>query len=342
MPDEPIYRLPPDWQLVPAATPLSEVVDPFQEYLGVAELQQKSAGLILLGGQGGARRPLVYATLDTGIDSNHRDLAGQVLDSQDFSGSLWGPVDRVGHGTWVAGCIAAAANDFGIRGIAYEAKLLCPKVLSDNGSGTDSMISAGLRWAYLKGADVFSLSLGGGRMSESLHGLFREVSQQSGKFIFAAAGNDGGSVNYPAAWDDCCCAVGAVDGQGRLTQFTSRGRELDILAPGVDLLSTVPGNRHAKMTGTSMATPIAAAIGGLVFAEAVQTGRGGELDSILEMIDRLRNTGRQQGDDYPLIDPRKLSREFEPPAPQPPTQPPATGDYVVTYIGGVARKFVAA
>jgi subtilisin len=332
--DEPIYRLPPDWQLSPAVTPLAEVVDPFQEFLGVADLQAKCSGWI-----GGAEsRPLVYAVLDTGVDDKHKDLAGQVLEAADFSGSIWGPADRNGHGTHCAGMIAAAANDFGVRGIAPRAKLLCAKVLGDNGSGTDRSIGRGLDWAFKKGADVFSLSLGGPRMSEGLHSLFREVSQQPGKFIFAAAGNDGGSVNYPAAWDEPA-AVGAVDADGDLTPFTSRGPELDILAPGVSILSTVPGNRHATMTGTSMATPIAAAIGGLLYGYALQMGRGSELASTKQMVEVLRRSSRDPAAQYPLIDPRRLAKAFEA-GPGPVTAPPV--DHVMVYAGGRAWKYVPA
>lgn len=246
---DPVFRLPPDAVLTPSITPLAEVLDPFQEFLGVKSLQDKSAGEITLPA---GTRPLRFAVLDTGVDDQHRDLQGQILDTADFTRSINGPRDVAGHGTWCAGAIAARADDFGIRGIAYKSQLLCGKVLGDNGSGNEAGIAAGMKWAYQKGADVFSLSLGGGQMSESLHKLFAEISQQTGKFIFCAAGNDGGPVNYPAKWSEVI-AVGAIDASGKLTQFTSRGPELDILAPGVEILSTIPGGRHGTMTGTCIA-----------------------------------------------------------------------------------------
>lgn len=345
---EPVFRLPPDVELTLAVTPLAEVHDPFEEYLGIADLQAKSAGEIADGS--GGSRPLRYAVLDTGVDAKHRDLSSQILDTADFTRSIFGSDDRNGHGTWCAGCIAAAADDFGIRGIAHKAKLLCAKVLGDNGSGNESSIAAGLKWAYKNGADVFSLSLGGGGMSEQLHGLFAEVSQQQGKFIFCASGNDSGPVNFPAAWKEVI-AVGAIDARGNLTQFTSRGPELDILAPGVEILSTVPGNRHGTMTGTSMATPIAAAIGGLVYAAAVNAGRGEQFDSCEEMIAALRKHGRCNGADsckYPVIDPRGLAKSFQPMTPpvppatptQPPQAPPGTPARCVVYWGGKQYEFL--
>ncbi len=338
---EPIFRLPPDVQLELAITPLAEVHDPFEEYLGVADLQAKCAGEIADGY--GGKRPLRYAVLDTGVDTKHRDLAGQVIDAADFTRSIFGSDDRNGHGTWCAGCIGAAADDYGIRGIAYKAKLLCGKVLGDNGSGDERSIAAGLKWAYQKGADIFSLSLGGGQMSESLHALFAEVSQQPGKFIFCAAGNDAGPVNYPAKWSEVI-AVGAIDARGKLTDFTSRGPELDILAPGVEILSTVPGNRHATMSGTSMATPIAAAIGGLTYAAAVNSGRGTEFDSAAEMIAALKKTGRG-GNQYPIIDPRELAKATDkvtpvPPAPTPSQPISSVPTRVLVFSGGKQYEFL--
>lgn len=336
--NDPVFRLPPDVEMRLSITPLAEVTDPFHELIGVKSLQDKTAGLI-------GERPLRYAVLDTGVDANHKDLADQILDTADFTRSAWGPDDRNGHGTWCAGAIAARADDFGIRGIAYKAKLLCGKVLGDNGSGNEQSIAAGMKWAYQKGADVFSLSLGGGQMSEGLHKIFTEISQQPGKFIFCAAGNDGGPVNYPAKWSEVI-AVGAIDATGKLTEFTSRGPELDILAPGVEILSTMPGSRHGTMTGTSMACPIAAAIGGLVFAAATNAGRGAEFDSAIEMILALRKSGRCDGGDvckYPVIDPRSLAKFTDPQTPPVPPAPiSGVPTRVLVFAGGKQFEFLGA
>lgn len=323
---EPIFRLPPDWTLEVSSVPLAEVIDPFHDFLGVAELQAKTAGKI-------NGRRLRFAVLDTGCDVKHKDLQGQIKDAKDFTGSIFGPSDRQGHGTWCVGSIVAAANDVGVRGIAYEAEVLVAKVLGDSGAGSDSAIAKGLKWAYEQGADVFSLSLGGPGMSDGLHRLFAEISQQKGKFIFCASGNDSGPVNFPAAFDEVI-AVGAVDKEGKRTRFTSTGPELDILAPGVEILSTIPGDRYGTMTGTSMACPIAAAIGGLAFADAANNSRGDKLDSLDEMLSLLKKTGR--GSDYPLIDPRSLAKQ------QGLQPPPGSGsmDKIVLYFDGVPHTYV--
>lgn len=333
---QPVFRLPPDWKVTPALTPLAEAVDPFQHLLGVSDLQNLNTGVAFKGTP--QQRPVKFAVLDTGCDLNHHDLKSQLIDAADFTGSRFGPDDRNDHGTWCCGAIAAAANDFGVRGIAYDAKLLSAKVLGDNGSGTDTTIAQGLRWAYIKGADVFSLSLGGGRMSDSLHRMFIEVSQQPGKFIFCASGNDGGPVNYPAAWPETI-AVGAVDKNGQLTRFTSRGQQLDILAPGVEILSTISGNKHGTMTGTSMATPIAAAVGGLIWAHATSSGNSEKLDTKSEMVQLLRSRGTCSGEvacKYPVIDPRQLATAFVPDAP--PVSNGGPIDEVTIYVDGVAYR----
>lgn len=291
---DPIYRLPPDWALEASLTPLAELVEPYKELAGVPELQASGDG-----GEGE-----LVAILDTGVDMNHPDLKDNLVDAADFTNSFTGPRDVQGHGSWCCSAICASANDTGIRGIAHRAKYLSAKVLGDNGSGNDQTIAKGLKWAYDRGARVFSLSLGGPSMSEWLHGLFREVSKTPGCFIFCAAGNDGGKVNYPGAWNEVI-SVGAVDGAGQLTQFTSRGPELDVLAPGVQLIGAVPGG-YARMTGTSMATPLAAGVATLIKAAYRRQGTGDLLDSLYEMLHLLMETGKQVGD-YRLLDPRKLS-----------------------------------
>ncbi len=308
---EGVYRLPPDWTLEAASLPLSELVEPYKELAGVPQLQAQTDG----SGE-------IVAILDTGVDAKHVDIAPNLLDAKDFTNSLHGPEDKVGHGSWCTSAIVAAANDAGIRGIAYGAKALHAKVLGDNGSGNDSTIRAGLDWAFKKGAKIFSLSLGGPSMSQWLHDLFREVSRTPGCFVFCAAGNDGGAVNYPAAWPENI-AVGAVDAAGKLTQFSSRGDELDILAPGVQLIGAVPGG-YARMTGTSMATPLAAGIGTLLTSAFKKVNAGDQVDTLYELLHLLVDTGKQSGN-WRIVDPRRLSEVIPlPPAPPTTTLPPVT------------------
>lgn len=328
---EPIYTLPP-FEAEISAVPLSETADWSLDFLGIPDLWAKTRGAV-------NGKPIVVCVLDTGCDANHQDLqGGAIIDSADFTKSMWGPADRNGHGTWCASMIGArAGNDIGVRGVAPECQILVAKVLGDSGAGSDASIFAGLDWAYRKGAQFFSLSLGGPAMSERLHSLFREVTQEKGRFVFCAAGNDGGSVNFPARWDESI-AVGACDKNGDLVKFSSRGSELDIIAPGVDMLAAAPGNRYATMSGTSMATPVACSVGVLAYAKHQQDGGNTDLTNQAEMLDHLRRTAVKKGQ-WGLLNPKQLFAEHKPlppvpsPAPiPPPSTSPVTGFLNVTAV----------
>jgi subtilisin family serine protease len=303
---EPIFRNPPIDKVEPvAASSLAETHDWSLPFLGIPPLWKLSEGE-------GVR----VAVLDTGCDLDHPDLQGAVADAKDFSGSLWGVRDRQGHGTHCAGVIGARANDIGIRGIAPKCELLIGKVLGDDGSGTEDAIRAGLEWAFERGAHIVSMSLGGPRMSERLHDAIKAIVKSAHRFVICAAGNDGraNSVNYPAVWDETI-AVAAVDENGRLTKFSSQGPQVDIAAPGANILSTVPitAGGYARMSGTSMATPIVAAIAALCLAKHLKQGGHTGLESWRDLQAHLRKTARDAGPvgpdtgyGYGIIDPAKL------------------------------------
>ena len=330
---EPIYRLPDDWVCSAITTPLSEIYDWSFEFSGVPKLWAETRG-----------EGLKICVLDTGVDDTHSDLQKNLKESRDFTGSLNGPRDVVGHGCWCCGLLCAeAGNDYGVAGIANKADLYSGKVLGDNGAGTDKTIAKGIEFAVEVGADIVSLSLGGGRMSEWLHAVFREFVSQPRKFIFAASGNDGASVNYPGAWIETI-GVGAVGRDGRLTRFTSRGPQLDILAPGVDMLSTIPVNQGSfgTMTGTSMATPFAAGVGALALAKHLKLGGTTGLETMDDMRAHLKKTGINHGDGYGLIDPAKFLAGLAPPVPeQPPPSVPTPDDgfvFDIPYVGRFAIR----
>ena len=175
------------------------------------------------------------AILDTGIDESHPDLAAAIDDARDFTRSRFGPIDQNGHGTHTSGTIAARQNDVGVIGVAPDCRLLVGKVLGDDGSGSSATVAAGIDWAVDAGADIISMSLGSPQPDDTLMAAVQRASAK-GKFIIAAAGNDGrdNSVNYPARWRDCI-AVAAVDQSGQLATFSSRGPEVDIAAPGENI-----------------------------------------------------------------------------------------------------------
>ncbi|MET0523391.1 MAG: S8 family serine peptidase [Nocardioides sp.] len=204
---------------------------------------------------------VTVAVLDTGVDAEHPDLAGQVGAEENFSNSDT-VQDGFGHGTHVAATIAGTgAGSDGLRkGVAPGATILSGKVLDDGGSGWESDIIAGMEWAVGAGADVVNLSLGGGPTdgTDPLSVALNELSDTSDTLFVVSAGNDGpgaSTVGTPGSADRAL-TVGAVDRDESLADFSSRGPRLgdlaikpDITAPGVDIAA-------ARASGTTMGTPV--------------------------------------------------------------------------------------
>ena len=208
----------------------------------------------------------IVAVVDTGV-ANVPDLAGQVLSGVDFVGSSNGRIDGAGHGTHVAGIVAArAGNRIGLAGLAPAARILPVRVLDSNGQGWSSDIANGIVWATNRGASVINLSLGGDKSSAMKAAIDYAVSK--GRVVVAAAGNAGnGVVSYPAGFGNVI-AVGATDSSDRVTSFSSYGPHVDVSAPGQRILSTVPAG-YARYSGTSMATPYVSAAVALLRSAAV-------------------------------------------------------------------------
>jgi len=220
------------------------------------------------------------AVVDTGIDSNHPDLAGRVIAAKNFSTDR-DTIDHFGHGTHVASIAAGtgAASDGKYEGVAPGALLINAKALNSGGGGTIGGIMQAMEWAADQGAKVINMSLGAGQ-SDGKDALSLEVdaiSQQKGVLFAIAAGNAGTSqkVSTPAA-ADMSLAVGAIDKSSTLAWFSSRGpryRDMalkpDVVAPGVDIMAARAnpgsGDPYISHSGTSMAAPMAAGSAALVW-----------------------------------------------------------------------------
>ncbi|MFD8599667.1 S8 family serine peptidase [Kitasatospora sp. NPDC059646] len=234
-----------------------------------------------LGGQG-----VKVAVLDTGVDDQHPDLAGQVEARRNFTGADPNAPDEdvhdaVGHGTFVASEIAGTGKASGgaERGVADRARLLIGKVLDDSGSGTDSQIIAGMQWAADSGADVVSMSLGSAEPTDCTDPMSvaaQHIAESSKALFVVAAGNLGRyqSVSSPGC-APAVLTVGAVDDKDRTADFSSHGSvtgshtlKPEIAAPGVDVKGAAAGGRgvhaYTTMSGTSMATPLVAGSAALV------------------------------------------------------------------------------
>ncbi|NLG33042.1 MAG: S8 family peptidase [Syntrophomonadaceae bacterium] len=204
----------------------------------------------------------VVAVVDTGIDYTHPDLKANVIGGQSFVPGEPDYMDENGHGTHVAGTIAANGQ---ILGVAPEAKILAVKVLNKDGMGGYLNINLGLAWARKwKGkngekVNVINMSLGGAIGDNALHQELIKV-VEAGITVVCAAGNSGDGnpdtdeISYPAYYPETL-AVGAIDLQTGIANFSNSNDRIDIVAPGVETYSTYPGNRYVKLSGTSMAAP---------------------------------------------------------------------------------------
>jgi len=200
-------------------------------------------------------KDILVAVMDTGVDPDHPDLSGRVMPGYDFINDDSNPCDVHGHGTHVAGIIAACGdNGGGAAGVAWRVRVLPIKVLDDQGYGHYSDVIAGLHYAVDNGAEVINLSLGGGAPSVALQDAVNHA-RSMGAVVVAAAGNEAlDSLNYPAACEGVI-GVGATDEQDRPTAFSNQGEGLDLMAPGISILSGIPGGEYTYMSGTSMAAP---------------------------------------------------------------------------------------
>lgn len=236
---------------------------------------------------------VIVAIIDTGLDTNHEDLQGRFLWGYSwykqgaFTFWFWAPRitrqectqanpapcnDDHGHGTHVAGTIAGQDNSVGVVGVAPDVGLYVFKALASDGSGSYTAISEAIIKATegpdgvagtADDADVISMSLGGPSGNSQLQNAIN-FALSNGVVVVAATGNDGASSpSYPAAYPGVI-KVGATDINDNIASWSNRGET--ILAPGVSILSTLPGSTYDSWSGTSMATPHVSGVAALAIA----------------------------------------------------------------------------
>jgi len=211
----------------------------------------------------------MIAVIDTGVYYTHDDLNdGRVRTDidWDYVNNDNDALDDNGHGTHVAGIIAAETNNgFGTAGVMWQARILPLKVCNSRGSCNSDHIAQAIKYAANQGARVINMSLGGS-CSSVIADAMNYAHFDKGAVVVAAAGNNGSGVNFPAK-HDLAIAVGATDKSDKIASFSSRGDGLDVMAPGVSIMSTVPKNGHDTLSGTSMASPYVAGVAGLLLAQ---------------------------------------------------------------------------
>ncbi|KKU77101.1 MAG: hypothetical protein A2214_01395 [Candidatus Harrisonbacteria bacterium RIFOXYA1_FULL_48_8] len=223
---------------------------------------------------GNVADPVKVGIIDTGISSSHPDLAANVKGGVNTINPRRSWNDDNGHGSHVAGIVAALNNSIGVIGVGPATNLYAIKVLGASGSGYVSDVIEGIQWAVNNQIQVINMSLGSSSDVQSLHDAV-VVAKNAGVVIVAATGNSGASVIFPAAYPEVI-AVSATDQNNAIASWSSRGPEVDLAAPGVSIYSTYKGTGYATISGTSMAAPHVAGSVALVLGTPV-----GEYDANL-------------------------------------------------------------
>jgi thermitase len=210
---------------------------------------------------------VTVAVVDSGICASHPDLSGRLTDGWDFIESDSVPQDDFGHGCSVSGVIAANLNNgIGIAGVAPNAQIMPLRVLNASGVGSYSNVAAAIVYAADNGAQVINLSLGGSNPSSALENAVNYTISK-GVIVVAAAGNNGteGAL-YPAAYPDVI-AVGSVDSDLQHSSFSNYGPQIDVWAPGRNILTTRRDGDYGLVNGTSFAAPYVAGAMGLAISQ---------------------------------------------------------------------------
>ncbi|MGX1162001.1 thermitase [Arthrobacter sp. SLBN-100] len=248
------------------------------------------------------------AIIDSGVAVDHDDISPQVVDRVNLSGTEIRPghpedYDKYGHGTHVAGIVAAIDNNsMGVAGVCPDCDILDVKVLNDNGSGSSSGIANGIDWAVDHGAKVINMSLGQRVSSRTLEAAVNKA-WAAGVVIVAAAGNAGTQAQvYPGAYSKVI-AVAATDNKDVKASFSSYGKWVDVAAPGVNVYSTFPVGGSVLVSqngrspgydiesGTSMASPIVAAVAALTWSTAAGTSNAAVRAKVESTAEKITGTG---------------------------------------------------
>jgi thermitase len=227
-----------------------------------------AAGLGAFPASGGVKVGIV----DTGIDQTHPDLSGKTVNCADSLNGILVEgtcVDDNMHGSHVAGTISARTNNgIGVAGVAPNSSFaICKALRTAAGTGLTSDVANCINWTHTRGSRVISMSLGGGQSTTLRNAVVSawKGGAANGSVLVAAAGNDGNAtVNYPAGYAEVV-SVAATDHNDARASFSNANSDVEIAAPGVSVLSTIPGGQYARLSGTSMATPHVSGVAGVLW-----------------------------------------------------------------------------
>jgi len=252
---------------------------------------------------------VVVAVLDTGLDMDHPAFEGRIVKPYDATTGGTDVTDKQGHGTHVAGIVAGSWGiKDGAGGVARDAQIMPVKVFGKNGKAEPTHVAQGIRYAVDNGAKVINMSLGGNEAALKKSGLWAQMpemkeaiayAQSKGVVVIVASGNDGKddiSNYYPASLPDVL-TVGAVNAAHKRAPFSNGGNELEVTAPGVDILSAYPGEgaTYKKLQGTSMASPYVAGAAALVIAQHPDWSAEQVMEHLKRAVDDRDTAGKDIG-----------------------------------------------
>jgi subtilisin family serine protease len=280
----------------------------------VQQYANQNAALLSAWGVATGSKSVQIAIIDTGVQYTHPDLAANMwsnpnevvdgLDNDnngfvddtigyDFVQSDNDPNDSNEHGTHCSGSAGAVGNNGeGVAGASWSASIMAVRVLDAQGAGFLSDVASGVRYAVDNGAHVLSLSLGGSSSSQVLENALSYACSK-GALVAVAAGNESANndvtPSFPANYNlPCLISVAATDSSDQLADFSNFGAStVHIAAPGVEILSTVPGSSYGFLSGTSMATPLVAGIGALVKSVKPELSGVDIKNVLLQSVDNL-------------------------------------------------------
>ena len=257
------------------------------------------------------------AVLDTGSSPDHKDLKEsfiytktKIIGMNFTSKKSSDIIDRQSHGTHVSGIISANRNGLGIIGVAPKSKIIPVKVLNDDGEGDIRWITDGIYWAIKNSKKynikIISMSLGSPEPAYELEEALIEA-KKNNIITVVAAGNEGNwsDLGYPARYaeEKICIAVGAVSENRKVAEFSNTGKgmqRMGIVAPGFKILSTIPKNKYAIFSGTSMATPHISGVLALAVSKHEKYGGKTPLTNLDEAYEHLKrftiDIGKQGAD----------------------------------------------
>lgn len=209
-------------------------------------------GQELLGIDNNVGQKVKVAILDSGVNKSHPDLVGKIKEEYNAINIDEPTTDNLGHGTGIAGIIAANDNNEGILGIAPNAEIYSVKVLSDSGKGNVESLIKGIEWCISNHIDIINISFGVESNNSQLEQIVNTAIENNIIIVAAAGNNYLSKVEYPAKYKNVI-SIGAVDSELKRASFSSKGK-VDFSAPGVDILSTNNLGSYELYSGTSFAT----------------------------------------------------------------------------------------